>query len=67
MFTQIRPQTRQYLLALCLFTLSATLIIYPLLFFSGQKTAGYDVFTYNWNYWWMRYALSTPHLNIYLT
>ncbi len=66
MLTQIRPTTRQYVLALFTFILSATLIIYPLLFFSGQKMAGYDAFNYNWNYWWMRHALSTPNLNIYL-
>jgi len=64
--TKINHQMRFYLLALLIFTLSATLILYPLLIFSGQKMAGYDAFNYNWNYWWMRHALSTPNLNIYL-
>ncbi|MDX2078847.1 MAG: hypothetical protein SFZ02_20605 [bacterium] len=63
---KINHQSRHYLIVLLTFTLSATLILYPLLLFSGQKMAGYDAFNYNWNYWWMRHALSTPDLNIYL-
>ncbi|MDZ4669663.1 MAG: hypothetical protein SH821_02235 [Phototrophicales bacterium] len=65
--TKIHPQMRLYLLVLLTFTLSAVLILYPLLFFSGQKMAGYDAFNYNWNFWWIRHGLSTSNLDVYFS
>ncbi len=43
----------------------AFLILYPIIFNNGTYTAGYDFFNYNWNFWWIRHALSTPGLNVY--
>jgi hypothetical protein len=43
----------------------AFLILYANLFANNTHTAGYDFFNYNWNFWWIRHALTTPGLNIY--
>lgn len=43
----------------------AFLILYANLFGNNTHTAGYDFFNYNWNFWWIRHALTTPGLNIY--
>lgn len=41
------------------------LTLYPIIFGSGVQVAGYDFFNYNWNFWWIRHALTTPGLNVY--
>ena len=43
----------------------AFLVLHPLIFDNGVKVAGYDFFNYNWNFWWIRHALTTPGLNVY--
>ncbi len=57
--------TRLALAALLFFAGLAFLALYPILFSSGVKVAGYDFFNYNWNFWWIRHALTTPGLNVY--
>ena len=62
----LRPsEARLNALALLFFVGLAFLTLYPILFSTGMKTAGYDFFNYNWNFWWIRHALTTPALNIY--
>ncbi len=57
---------RLHLLALAFFTGLAFLTLYPVVFQTGTHVAGYDYFNYNWNFWWVRHAGSTPGLNVYL-
>lgn len=59
------PEFRLRAAALICFAGLALLVLYPLIFNSGLKTAGYDFFNYNWNFWWVRHALTTPGLNVY--
>lgn len=62
----LRPsQTRLPLAALIFYAGLAFLILFPLLAATGTKVAGYDFFNYNWNFWWIRHALTTPGLNVY--
>ena len=64
--TQIRSaELRLRLLALLFFIGLALITLYPILLNNGTKTAGYDFFNYNWNFWWIRHALTTPGLNVY--
>jgi hypothetical protein len=51
--------------ALALFFGLAFLTLHPILFTTNTHTAGYDFFNYNWNFWWIRHALTTPGLNVY--
>ena len=56
--------------ALSVFVLLAMLALYwPLLHLTthvpGNSTT--DYFHFNWNYWWIRHALTTPGLNVYET
>lgn len=55
---------RLHLLAVVFYGLLALLVLHGLLFRSGTHIAGFDYFNYNWNFWWMRFALSNG-LNIY--
>ncbi|MFN8528630.1 MAG: hypothetical protein U0670_08480 [Anaerolineae bacterium] len=43
----------------------AFLVLYPILFTTGVKVAGFDFFNYNWNFWWIRHVFTTPGLNVY--
>jgi hypothetical protein len=68
MFT--RPpsaEARLRALALLFFVGLAFLTLHPILFSTGTKTVGYDFFNYNWNFWWIRHALTTLGLNVYQT
>lgn len=65
LFRHRSPEFRLTALALLFFAGLAFLLLHPIVFNSGAKTAGYDYFNYNWNYWWIRHALSTPGLNVY--
>lgn len=49
------------------FALLTMLIAYPILFYTGTHTAGYDYFSFQWNFWWMRHALGTPGQPLYLS
>lgn len=59
------PERRLHAAALVFFAGLAFLILHPILFNNGVKVAGYDFFNYNWNFWWVRHALTTPGLNVY--
>lgn len=64
--TRLRsPEHRLSAAALVFFAGLAFLVLHPLLFSNGVKVAGYDFFNYNWNFWWIRHALTTPGLNVY--
>jgi hypothetical protein len=58
-------QFRLHLAALIFFAGLAFLAIYPLIFHNGTQVAGFDFFNYNWNFWWVRHALTTPGLQVY--
>jgi len=52
------------------YALLACLALYWLLFHAGTSIGGYwttDYYHFNWNYWWVRHALTTPGLNVYET
>ncbi len=55
---------RLHLLAVGFYGLLALLVLHGLLFRTGTHIAGFDYFNYNWNFWWMRFALSNG-LSIY--
>ncbi|MCC7207347.1 MAG: hypothetical protein IT323_08575 [Anaerolineae bacterium] len=54
-------------LALTFFALLAFLIACLILFRTGSQVAGYDYFSFHWNFWWTRRALSTPGLELFRT
>lgn len=56
---------RNHGLAMFFFAGMAFLILYPILFWKGSRVAGFDFFNYNWNFWWIRHAFSTPGLSVY--
>ncbi len=65
--TQRNPsETRLHVLAMLFFGGLAFIILHAMLFHNGTHTAGYDVFNYHWNYWWIRHVSQTPGLNVYL-
>ncbi len=52
------------------YVLLACLALYWLLFHSATHIPGEhvnDYFHFHWSYWWIRHALTTPRLNVYLT
>ncbi len=51
--------------ALIFFAGLAILILYPIMIWNGSRVAGFDFFNYNWNFWWIRHAFSTPGLSVY--
>ncbi|MBK8026135.1 MAG: hypothetical protein IPK19_33305 [Chloroflexi bacterium] len=53
--------------ALIFYGLLAFLILHPILFATGTRVAGFDYFNYHWNFWWLRFAPSTPGLSVYET
>jgi hypothetical protein len=57
---------RLYLAGLGFYALLAFLILHAILFNTGKLVAGYDYFNYNWNFWWIRHATTTPGLNVYM-
>ncbi len=57
---------RLHLIALTFYGLLAFILLYAIIFNSGLKAPGFDYFNYNWNFWWIRHAISTPGLNVYL-
>jgi hypothetical protein len=58
-------QYRLHLLAAAAYALLAFLILHGILLRSGTHVAGFDYFNYNWNFWWLRHALSSG-LNVYI-
>ncbi len=62
--TVSRPR-QLHLIALVFFAGLTFLLLYPMIFNSGTRVAGFDFFNYNWNFWWVRHALTTPSLNLY--
>ncbi|MCA0456030.1 MAG: hypothetical protein LCI00_18780 [Chloroflexi bacterium] len=58
--------TRLHLLAIGFYGLLAFIILYAIIFNNGVRVPGFDYFNYNWNFWWIRHALSTPGLNVYV-
>ncbi|MEZ4670875.1 MAG: hypothetical protein R3E39_23475 [Anaerolineae bacterium] len=58
-------QTRLHLIGIAFYALLAFILLSAILFNNGVKVAGFDYFNYNWNFWWIRHALSTG-LNVYL-
>ncbi len=57
---------RLHILAIGFYGLLAFIILYAIIFNNGVRVAGFDHFNYNWNFWWIRHALSNPGLNIYV-
>lgn len=39
--------------------------LHAILLNTNARTAGYDFFNYNWNFWFIRHSFSAPGLNIY--
>lgn len=66
MFTSLSRSVRLHLLAAGFYALLAFIILSAIVFNNGQRVPGFDYFNYNWNFWWIRHALSTPGLNVYL-
>lgn len=65
-FPRLRPhQWRLHLAAMFFFGLVAFIILYPILTHTNTHTAGYDFFAYNWNFWWARYALQHPAIDLF--
>lgn len=60
------PRFRTAAAALAAYSALALLTLHSLIFATGTQVAGFDYFNYNWNFWWIRYASTTPGLNIYL-
>jgi len=58
---------RLNLLALAVYGGVAFILLHPLIVYNGVKVAGFDFFNYNWNFWWIRHAFTTPGLNVYET
>jgi hypothetical protein len=61
---------KRHLAVIAFYTLLACLALYWLLLHAGTYIGGYwttDYYHFNWNYWWVRHALTTPGLNIYET
>jgi hypothetical protein len=52
-------------MALAVYALFAVILLHPLWVYNGTHAAGYDYFNYNWTFWWIRHALTTPGLNVY--
>ncbi|HLY25648.1 MAG TPA: hypothetical protein VKQ72_04870 [Aggregatilineales bacterium] len=64
------PTLKRQTAAFVFFLLLACFIAYMPLFhagteFPGDKTT--DYFLFNWNFWWIRHALTTPGVNLYET
>ncbi len=57
---------RLHLVAIGFYALLGFIILYAIIFNTGVQVPGFDYFNYNWNFWWIRHALSTPGLNVYL-
>ncbi len=57
---------RLHVLAVSFYGLLAFIILYAIIFANGVQVPGFDYFNYNWNFWWIRHALNTPGLNVYL-
>jgi hypothetical protein len=55
-----------HLLAIGFYALLAFIILSAIIFNNGVLVPGFDYFNYNWNFWWIRHALTTPGLNVYL-
>src|SRR5258708_29769213 len=58
---------RQHSTAFAFFALLAFLTLYPILFNSGSRVAGYDYYNSNWSMWWIRHALTTPGQDVFQT
>ncbi len=57
---------RLHLLAIGFYALLAFIILSAIIFNNGVLVPGFDYFNYNWNFWWIRHAITTPGLNVYL-
>ena len=64
--TRLSRTFRLHLIAIGFYALLAFIILYAIIFNSGLQVPGFDYFNYNWNFWWIRHALTTPGLNVYL-
>ncbi|MFN8376471.1 MAG: hypothetical protein U0694_26815 [Anaerolineae bacterium] len=62
---QPKKSWKLHVAALIFYVGMAFLLLYALIFHNGTHVAGYDFFNYNWNFWWIRHALTTPGLNVY--
>src|SRR6202142_1345236 len=61
---------RHYGLIFAFFALLACLALYPLLFHATTHVGGSwttDYYHFQWDYWWIRHALTTPGLSVYQT
>jgi hypothetical protein len=59
-------QLRFHALAISFYALLAFIILHAIVFTTGVRAAGFDWFNYNWNFWWIRHALSTG-VDVYST
>lgn len=56
---------RLYALAAAFYALMSFLLLHGLIFTNGTHGGSFDWFNYNWNFWWIRHALSHG-LNLYI-
>jgi hypothetical protein len=56
---------RFYLLVTGFYALLGFIMLHAIIFTNGTHAAGFDYFNYNWNFWWIRHALSNG-LNVYI-
>src|SRR5579862_5341766 len=64
------PTLKRQAAAIAFFLLVACFMAYMPLFHAGTDIPGAtttDYFHFNWNYWWIRHALTTPGVNMYET
>ncbi len=63
-------QFKRHPVALGFFLFLSILALYWPLLHTATHTGGYwttDYYHFNWNFWWIRHALTTPGLNLYET
>ncbi len=65
MVFKFRPFHRVATIALVFYIGMAILLLHPLIVHTGTHAGGFDFFNYNWNFWWIRHALSTEDLSVY--
>jgi len=58
-------KTSLHFVATAFYALLAFITLHAIIFHNGTHAAGYDYFNYNWNFWWIRHALTTPGLSVY--
>lgn len=63
--TLLSKNNRLHGLALLFYGVLSFITLHKIIFLNGTHTAGYDFFAYNWNFWWTRYSLTTPGIEMF--